>query len=138
MGQRAHAQGASFWFHGSPHVTFWHPAGRFVFWEQLGVDVDGIDYQTEGLRWTVGELQARLVDTLSQFGRQGNVHKIRLFEDLASDQFSGNPRGSDHPDEDDANLRGFLACCTVDNVTGTDAKVWGYGGGARRGDGSLL
>jgi hypothetical protein len=44
----------------------------------------------------------------------------------------------DTPTETDADMRGFLACCTVDNVKHTDAKVWGYGNGARRPDGTAL
>jgi hypothetical protein len=71
------------------------------------------------------------VDTLSQFGRQGNIHKLRLLEDQASLQFT-----HDRPDELDGCQRGLLACCTVDNVTHTDAKVWGAGNGLRNQDGT--
>lgn len=136
FGQRAHAQGASFWAHFFPEHTSWFadgdPRGRFGFWDDLGADVDGLQYQTRP-EWTIQETQARLVDTLSQFGRQGNRHKLRFFEDQATLQFT-----HDRPDENDGSLRGFLACCTVDNVAHTDAKVWGYGNGGFKLDGTAL
>jgi len=136
FGQRAHEGGASFWTHFFPGHTSWladgDPRGRYGFWSDLGADVDGLQYQTVPT-WTIGETQARLVDTLSQFGSQGNQYKLRFFEDQASLQFT-----HDHPDEDDAALRGYLACCTIDNVKQTDAKVWGYGNGGRMPDGSPL
>lgn len=136
IGQRAHAGGASCWLHFSPEKTSWfadgEPRGRFGFYDDLGADIDGLMYQTVPI-WTPGEMQARLVDTLHQFGTQGNRHKLRMYEDQAALMFDG-----DRPDEGDANLRGYLACCTIDNVKHTDAKVWGYGNGARMPDGSPL
>src|SRR5262249_15661661 len=102
---------------------------RFGFYDDIGTDVDGLDYQSDP-RWDVAMLQARIVDSLWQFGTQGNRHKFRLFEDSASLMFD-----NDHPNEDDANLRGYLGCCTIDNVRQTDAKVWGFGNGARLPDG---
>lgn len=147
-GQVAHAGGCSFWHHFSTHVTSWFadgdPRGRFGYWEDLGRDVDGIDYQAvctvaanpdvDGpYDWSADMLQARIVDTLYQFGQEGNIHKFRVFEDMAMLSFDHNP-----PTEADNDQRGYLACCTVDNVKGTDAKVWGYGGGGRRPDGSPL
>lgn len=142
VGQKAHAAGVSCWLHFFPEHTSWFAdgdsRGRFGFWDDLGADVDGLCYQSMGLAWDVPFLQAKIVDTLSQFGRQGNIHKFRLMEDLASAQFSGVPTGSDFPNEDHAALRAFLACCTVDNVSHTDAKVWGYGGGGAKLDGTRL
>jgi hypothetical protein len=44
----------------------------------------------------------------------------------------------DHPDEDEVNARGYCAMCTTDDVRHTDARVWGYGNGARRPDGTVL
>ena len=125
MGQYAHSQGASFWAHFFPGHTAWFADGsnRFEFWQTLSKDVDGLDYQTDP-SWDVPTMQARLVDTLSQFGEEGNIHKLRLFEDQASLQFT-----HDHPNEYDGALRGYLGCCTIDNVKHTDAKVWGYGNG---------
>lgn len=135
IGNLAHQQGASFWLHFSPHVTSWFadgdPRGRYGFYTDLGTDVNGLDYQTDPA-WDVPMMQARIVDTLVQFGRQGNVHKIRLFEDQASYQFDGPVT------EDDGDLRGYLGCCTVDSVAHTSALVWGYGNGARMPDGSPL
>jgi hypothetical protein len=134
VGQQVHPHGVSNWAHFYPHVTSWFadgdPRGRFGFWEDLGADVDGIDYQADA-SWDVPELQARLVDTLWTFGEQGNLHKMRLCEDQAIRQFSGHPwgSGSEHPNELDGAQRGFYACCTVDNVKHTDAKLWGYGNG---------
>jgi hypothetical protein len=144
IGQRAHAAGVSCWMHFLPHVTWWGAAGtdcpdRFAYWSALGADVDGLQYQqipTNAAGTSVlpiSEAQARLVDTLSQFGRQGNQHKLRHFEDTASLGFT-----QDRPDEDDSDERGYLACCTIDNVAGTDARIWGYGNGGRRPDGSSL
>jgi hypothetical protein len=65
--------------HFSTHRTFWNPEGRYQYWTDLGSDVDGINYQGDPA-WDIGEYQARIVDTLSQFGRQGNAHKLRSFE----------------------------------------------------------
>jgi hypothetical protein len=136
FGRRAHEAGASFWIHFFPEHTSWFadgdPRGRFGFYDDLGTDVDGLQYQTQPT-WTIQETQARLVDTLSQFGQQGNRHKLRFFEDQATLEFK-----HDHPDENDASLRGYLACCTIDNVAHTDSKIWGYGNGGRRPDGSRL
>jgi hypothetical protein len=39
---------------------------------------------------------------------------------------------------DYANQRGLIMACTIDDVKHTDAKVWGYGNGGRRPDGSRL
>jgi hypothetical protein len=136
LGQQAHAAGISCWMHFSPHVTSWFadgdPRGRFGFYDDLHGDVDGIDYQGDS-SWDCAMMQARIVDTLWQFGTSGNRYKFRFDEDVAILQFS-----HDHPDEDDANLRGYVACCTIDDVHHTDAKVWGAGNGLRRPDGSRI
>jgi hypothetical protein len=136
VGQRAHAAGKSCWIHFSSEKTSWFAdgdtRGRFGFYDDLGTDVDGLMYQTIPT-WSISDTQARIVDTLHQFGDQGNRHKFRFFEDQASLMFDG-----DRPNETDADMRGFLACCTVDNVRHSDAKVWGYGNGARRPDGGAL
>ncbi len=135
-GQKAHAAGRSFWMHYSPHVTSWFkdgdPRGRFGFYDDIAPDVDGLNYQTFPT-WTVEDMQARIVDSLWQFGKRGNDVKFRLDEDQAALMFD-----QDKPDSEDANVRGYLACCTIDNVRWTDAKVWGFGNGARRVDGSPL
>jgi hypothetical protein len=146
-GQKAHAAGCSFWMHFAPEYTSWfadgEPRGRFGFYDDLGPDADGLNYQSgrypdddparRGQLWTMRDLQDRLVDSLWQFGVAGNRHKLRLDEDTASLQWD-----NDRPNEDDANLRGFVACATIDNVRHTDAKVWGYGNGARMPDGTAL
>ena len=141
VGQQGHAAGVSTWAHFFPHVTAWFadgdPRGRYGFWEDLGTDVDGLDYQADSA-WDVPELQARIVDTLSQFGRQGNVHKMRLCEDQAIRQFSGYPHLNPHPDELDGAQRGFYACCTIDNVAHTSARQWGYGNGGMNDNGQWL
>lgn len=133
VGQKAHAGGCSCWIHFSPHVTQWHAdgdsRGRYGFWDDLGIDVDGLNYQTRP-EWSIRETQDRIVDTLHQFGEQGNRHKFRLDEDQASQQWD-----NDQPDEDAGDARGYLCCCTYDNVKHTDAKVWGFGNGARLPDG---
>lgn len=133
-GQLCHEHGVSFWQHYSPHVTAWFADGsnRFDFYGAIAGDVDGIDYQTDPY-WSMSETQARCVDTLWQFGERGNDFVFRFFEDQAVLMFD-----NDHPDEDDANLRGYNACCTIDNVKWTDAKVWGFGNGARMPDGTRL
>lgn len=140
IGEHAHSGGRSCWCHFSPHVTSWFsdgdPRGRFGFWDDIAPMIDGINYQGQS-EWPIEELQARLVDTLWEFGQrqqQGKfVPKMRLWEDVAILQFS-HP----HPDEDDANLRGYCACCTTDNVRHGPAKVWGAGNGVRRPDGSPI
>jgi hypothetical protein len=136
IGQKAHAAGKSCWIHFSPEKTSWFAdgdnRGRFGFYDDLGTDVDGLMYQTIPT-WSISDTQARIVDTLHQFGQQGNRQKFRFYEDQAALMFS-----RDKPDETDADMRGFLACCTIDNVNHTDAKVWGYGNGARRPDGNVL
>jgi hypothetical protein len=143
VGRTAHACGVSNWMHFYPHVTSWfedqEPRGRYGFWDDLGPDCDGLDYQADS-SWDVPELQARIVDTLKQFGEQGNVHKMRLAEDQAIRQFSGHPwgSGSEHPNELDGSQRGFYAACTIDNVGHTDAKLWGAGNGLMNDDGGWL
>jgi hypothetical protein len=143
VGQQVHPRGVSNWAHFFPHVTAWFadgdPRGRFGFWEDLGADVDGIDYQADSA-WDVPELQARIVDTLWTFGEQGNLHKFRLCEDQAIRQFTGHPwgSGSEHPNELDGSARGWYACCTLDNVKHTDARVWGYGNGGMTDEGLWL
>jgi hypothetical protein len=141
VGQQVHPYGVSNWAHFFPEHTSWFadgdPRGRYGFWEDLGSDVDGLDYQADS-SWDVPMLQAKIVDTLSQFGKQGNVHKIRLCEDQAIRQFSGYPTNNPHPDEYDGAARGFYACCTIDNVAHTDAKLWGYGNGGMYDDGTWL
>lgn len=136
IGQKAHAAGKSCWIHFSSEKTSWFAdgdsRGRFGFYDDLGTDVDGLMYQTIPT-WSIADTQARIVDTLHQFGDQGNRHKFRFYEDQAALMFDG-----DTPTESDADLRGYLACCTMDNVRHTDAKVWGYGNGARRPDGNVL
>jgi hypothetical protein len=140
-GQRAHAAGRSFWMHFSPHVTAWFkdgdPRGRFGFYDDIGTDVDGLNYQSgrnpDGSLWDCDLLQARIVDSLWQFGTQGNRHKFRLDEDAASLQWD-----NDRPNEDDGDLRGYVGCCTVDNVRHTDAKVWGFMNGGRMPDGTAI
>jgi hypothetical protein len=140
-GQKAHAAGCSFWMHFSQQVTSWFkdgdPRGRYGFYDDIGTDVDGLNYQTganaDGTPWDCAMLQARIVDTLHQFGEQGNRHKMRVDETLAWRMFDG-----DRPNEDDANLYGYVGCCTVDNVKHTDARVWGFGNGGRMPDGTPL
>jgi len=145
VGQQAHGAGASCWAHFSTEVTSWFadgdPRGRYGFWDDLGGDVDGIDYQAvpvtfnepippDGSRWDIGEFQSRLVDTLKQFGEQGNRHKIRACEFSAILSFVG-----DYPDEDQHDALGFLACCTR---ASKGAVVWGSGDGVRMPDGTAI
>ena len=131
FGQQAHAQSASFWAHFLPGHTSWFkdkdPRGRYGFWDDLGADVDGLQYQADP-SWDIGQIQSRLVDMLTQFAKQGNQHKLRAFELTALTQFT-----HDHPDEDEANALGYLACCTAG-----PARVYGFGNGARNVDGSPL
>jgi hypothetical protein len=135
-GQKAHAAGCSFWLHFSPEKTSWFldgdKRGRFGFWEDLGDDVDGINYQTDP-QWNMRDTQDRVIDTLWHFGQAGNRWKFRFDEDQAARMWD-----NDHPDEDEVNARGYCAMCTTDDVRHTDAKVWGYGNGARRPDGTVL
>lgn len=139
-GERAHSAGRSCWSHYGPHTTSWFAdgdeRGRFGFYDDLGSSMDGINYQADS-SWDPDMLQARIVDSLWEFGqreREGKfVPKFRLWEDVAILQFD-NP----HPDENEGNQRGFIGCCTVDNVRGGPAKVYGYGNGGRRPDGTRL
>lgn len=141
VGQKAHAAGISCWLHFSAHVTSWQANGqdRFSFWDALGTDVNGINYQTDP-SWNNKDTQDRLVDTLWWFGQRGNIWKLRFDEDQASPEWNtygpNGPSGISYPEY--ANQRGFLACCTIDDVRHTDAKVWGYGNGGRMPDGSWL
>jgi hypothetical protein len=194
-GQKAHAAGCSFWLHFSTEVTSWfadppgESRGRYGFYDDLGHDVDGLNYQAQGvfaagammaepaelralpreqrvdhpdlltrsqkaqrrlwknqqyppsvtttsatcppLDWSIDQLQAHMVDTLKQFGAQPWGHKMRLFEDVASICFDNDP-----PSEGDCDQRGFASICTIDNVGGTDAKIWGAGNGLRQPDGT--
>lgn len=158
LGQQAHAHGLTSWQHYSPHYVCWFadgdPRGRFGWYDDLANDVDGINYQTMGPHWSPQMLQARMVDTLYQFGQRGNDYLFRMEEDLAfwmwdtdtvqvqvddAVDAAGNPILSTvSVTPEDANVRGYVACCTIDDVKHTDAKVWGYGNGARMPDGSRL
>ena len=135
VGQHAHAAGKSAWLHFSPHVTSWFadgdPRGRFGFWDDLAGDINGLNYQSNP-EWTTQELMDRLVDTLWQFGEGGNLYKLRMWEDKATQQYNG------HATPDDGDARGYLTACTYDNVKHTDAKIWGFGNGGRRADGSRI
>ncbi len=132
FGQRVHAAGKHVYHHYSSGVTAWQENGkdRFSFWNDLDIDVDGLNYQTNP-NWQSREVQDRLVDTLKFFG-QTNRWRMRCWEDAATNLFWGTTT------PDDANARQWLACCTYDNVGGTDAKVWGFGNGARRPDGTRI
>jgi len=143
VGQQAHAHGMTCWCHFSPHVTAWFadgdPGGRFGFWDALGDDMDGLNYQGNQ-HWTVDELQARIVDTLWHFGTNANRWKFRMDEDIAMNLFDGLPQAptGQPADEAQATARGYCACCTIDDMKWTDAKVWGYGNGGSMPDGSVL
>jgi hypothetical protein len=118
-GDRAHAQGASFWAHFFPAHAHWDPLGDAHWWSTLGRHIDGLDYQSDS-SWDIGDLQARTVDILRLFGSTG--HKLRQFE-------PGTPTlmfDGDHPTEDEADAIGFLSACTKG-----DSKVWGCGAGLR-------
>jgi hypothetical protein len=131
VGNLAHLNGVTCGLHFSTHVTSWFadgdPRGRYGFWNDLGADVDYLNYQADPA-WDVGELQSRLVDTLKQFAAQGNHHKLRAFELDAMPKFT-----RPHPTEDESNLTGYLACCTRG-----PAPVWGFGCGGRYLSGSPL
>ena len=105
IGQRAHGAGKTCWLHFGPHTTSWFkdgdPRGRFGFWDDLEGDVDGINYQTIP-DWTTQEMADRMVDTLWQFGEDGNRYKFRLWEDQATKQFGG------YATPDDGDARGYL------------------------------
>lgn len=126
LGQQAHAQGASFWCHFYPHVPFWDDRGDAFWWNALGRNVDGLDYQGDP-SWDIGDLQARSVDILNLFATTG--HKLRQFE-------PGTPTlmfDGDHPTEDEADAFGYLSTCTM-----ARSKPWGFGAGARLLDGSVI
>lgn len=138
IGERAHAAGATFWPHFSTEVGAWfrdkEPRGRFGFWDDLGDRVDGLNYQADS-NWDVPQLQGHLMDWLNQFAQQGNRRKLRIFELSASLQFADAT--ADEWDEWRGNTMGYLACCTGGPKSGgTSARVWGYGNGAARPDGS--
>lgn len=148
LGDRCHAAGRSCWLHFSPHYTSWQAdgddRGRFGWYDDLNTSIDGLNYQGVS-NWTTRDLQDRMVDTLWLFGTQGWGHKLRLFEDVASLEYDGKSQSDDAGvargpgvTPDDANARGYYGCCTIDNVKHTDAKVWGFGNGGRRPDGSRL
>jgi hypothetical protein len=118
LGQRAHAQGASFWCHFFPgHGFWWEGHSESDWWTALGSDVDGLDLQTDPAS-DVGDTQARTVDHL----RDTPHHKVRMFEPgTPTRMFDG-----DHPNEDEADAFGYLTTCVVGA-----APTWGYGAGSR-------
>jgi hypothetical protein len=148
IGDRAHAAGRTCYQHYSAHVTAWFadgdPRGRFGWYDDLNTSTDGINYQGDP-NWTTQEACDRAVDTLWQFAQQGYGHKFRYWEDLATLMFDGHsqsnpdgtPRGLPMTPED-ANCRGWYLACTWDNVKHTDGKVWGFGNGGRRPDGTRI
>lgn len=136
IGQTAHAAGVNCAMHFYPEHGSWQadgePRGRYGFWDDLGLDIDYLDYQ--GIpAWDIGDLQAHLVDWLIQFHIQGSVHKLRLREDQAETAFD-----EDHPNEDESAARGFLACCTRCPTDPLGTHVWGAGGGLRDQSGKML
>jgi hypothetical protein len=106
--------------------------------------MDGLDYQSMLVQWNIppsgpqywdiGEFQARLVDSLKQFGEQSNRHKLRAMEFSALESFT-----KEHPNEDEHDSLGYLACCTRDigggNRPNGPAYIWGSGDGLRAPDG---
>ncbi len=126
LGQRAHAQGASFWCHFYPgHGFWWEGHTESAWYAALGADCDGLDLQTDPAM-DIGDTQARIVDHLRNVPQ---THKVRLFE-------PGTPTlmfTRDHPNEDEGDAWGYLVCCTKGQ-----GKVWGSGAGLRDKDGSPL
>jgi hypothetical protein len=153
IGDRCHAAGVSCWLHFSPHYTSWFadgdPRGRFGFYDDLNTSIDGLNYQGVS-DWTTQDAADRAVDTLWQFAQQPYGHKFRYWEDLAFVMFDGNPQRGTPPaytdgvargpacTPEDANCRGWYLMSTYDNVKGTDGKIWGFGNGGRRPDGSRI
>jgi hypothetical protein len=139
VGQQAHSAGKKCYLHFSTHVTSWFadgdPRGRYGFWDDVGGDVDGLDYQAVPILfntpvdhnsyWDIGDFQARLVDTLHQFEAQGNRHIMRACEFAAMPSFT-----QDHPNELEHDSIGFLACCT--RSPKNTAYIWGSGDGNAR------
>jgi hypothetical protein len=151
VGDRAHAAGKTCWQHYSAHVTSWFadgdPRGRFGWYDDLNYSTDGINYQGDP-NWTTQDACDRAVDTLWQFAQQPYGHKFRYWEDLATLIFDGASqadlidgawvaRGPGMTPED-ADCRGWYLACTYDNVKGTGGKIWGFGNGGRRPDGSRI
>ena len=97
--------------HFGPHTTSWFCRwrswrGRFGFWDDLAGDVDGINYQTVP-DWTTQELQDRMVDISSgSSARTATRYKFRMWEDQATKQLLGAPRGAD-----DGDARGYYWRC---------------------------
>jgi hypothetical protein len=139
VGERAHEVGASAWAHFGSEVTSWFAdgdsRGRYGFWDDLGDTTNGIDYQgmltyfaqqpTDPQHWDIGELQARIVDTLRQFREQGNRHRIRGMEWSALESFT-----REHPTPEEHDSLGWCVMCTRDQTnSATPAHVWGSGDG---------
>ncbi len=135
FGDKAHAQGASFWCHFSEHVPFWDDRGDAYWWNTLRGHVDGLDYQgqlqwpwwKDSAAWDIGDLQARSVDILNLFAQTG--HKLRQFEPgTPALMFSG-----DRPDEGEGDAIGYLSACTK-----AATPPYGFGAGARMPDGTAV
>jgi hypothetical protein len=126
FGQRAHAQGASFWCHFNAGKGFWGMGSEQAWYQELKGDVDGLDLQTDPAS-DIGDTQARIVDHLRDVAPSGL--KVRAFE-------PGTPTlmfDGDHPNEDEADAFGYLVCCTKGAM-----PVWGTGAGLRMPDGSAM
>ena len=126
LGQQAHEQGASFWCHFYPEHCFWDSRGDLYWWQALGTDVDGLDYQGDPA-WDIGDLQARSVDVLRVMAQTD--HKMRQFE-------PGTPTlmfDGDHPGEDEGDAFGYLSVCAKGEM-----PVWGFGAGARLRNGRAI
>lgn len=127
--------------HFFPHYISWQANDETPghWWnENIRVGVDAVYYQGNP-EWTMGMLSARIQDCLQRLvagGTWGLTKSIDfiLWEDIATQQYNNLRTGNGRlADEAEGNLRGLEGV----SVPGP-MPVIGYGGGARKMDGSAL
>ncbi len=137
------------WFHGSPHIAGWgpNPYNRRVWWPQQRGKLTGVLFQGRGWAesyppgadaWPAGDMQARAMDTCTQFAEpsQQNVNgpfRFVYWEDCATQQFYEGACT-----EDEGDLRGWEAICG--QIDRRDfVALSGFGNGCRypNGDATL-
>lgn len=120
--------------HFTSYVTAWQLPGH----DRADYYNDGIvkklKYQTDDTV-NLGTMQAHFNDAMNPAsGLMANNVALEWCEVKANSQFSGVPKGSDHPNEDDGDMYGFGGLCTP----GSMFVNGGFGNGARYPDGSVI
>lgn len=121
--------------HFSTERTWWgdYP-DRFAFWQAQAGKLRGIHYQGD-VQWTMGELQARMVDTMNPFGdgRMGQFSPGQNYLFVPAEISAMKAFFTPYDTEDLQDQWGYLSNCTRANVYSS-----GYYNGGRMPNGTVL